>query len=135
MEQAEKAVRLRQLHQGPRILRLANVWDAASARIVEQAGFPAVATGSAGVAFSLGYPDGEKIPLEEMLGQVRRIARAVSVPVTADLEAGYDDIGKTAAGLVESGAVGLNLEDCKDGVLVELPLQIEKIRAVRRIGG
>ena len=134
MNQTEKAALLRQLHQGPSILRLANVWDAASARIVEQAGFPAVATGSAGVAFSLGYPDGEAIPLDEMLGQVRRIVRVVSVPVTADLEAGYDDIEKTAAGLVDAGAVGLNLEDSKGGALVDLPIQIAKIQTLRRTG-
>lgn len=79
MNQAEKAARLRQLHQGPSILRLANVWDAASARIVERAGFSAIATGSAGVAFALGYPDSEILPLAEMLGQVRRIARVTSV--------------------------------------------------------
>jgi len=134
MTQAEKTEFFRHLHRNPPILRLANVWDAASARIVEEAGLPAVATGSAGVAFSLGYPDGEVIPLEEMLGQVRRIARVVSVPVTADLEAGYDDIEKTAAGLVDAGAVGLNLEDSKAGALVDLPQQIEKIQAVRRTG-
>ena len=134
MNQTEKVALLRRLHQGPAILRLANVWDAASARIVEQAGFTAVATGSAGVAFSLGYPDGEVIPLDEMLGQVRRIARVVSVPVTADLEAGYDDIEKTAAGLVDAGAVGLNLEDFQRGALVDLPLQIAKIKALRRTG-
>jgi 2-methylisocitrate lyase-like PEP mutase family enzyme len=134
MNQAEKAALLRQLHHSPSILRLCNVWDAASARIVEQAGFPAVATGSAGVAYSLGYPDGEAIPAAEMLAQVRRIARVVAVPVTADLEAGYEDIEATAAGLVEAGAVGLNLEDFQNGKLVELAEQIEKIRAIRRVG-
>jgi len=134
MSLAEKAALLRQLHQGPDILRIANVWDAASARIVERAGFPAIGTGSAGVAFSLGYPDGEVIPLEEMLAQVRRIARVVSVPVTADLEAGYDNVETTAAGLVAAGAVGLNLEDFKNGALVDLPVQVEKIQAVRRVG-
>src|ERR1700679_1667086 len=105
MTQSEKATRLRQLHSGPSILRLCNVWDAASARIVEQAGFPAVATSSAGVAFSLGYPDVEAIPAAEMLAQVRLIARVVSVPVSADLEAGYEDIERTAEGLVDAGAV------------------------------
>jgi 2-methylisocitrate lyase-like PEP mutase family enzyme len=134
MTQAEKAALLRQLHYGPPILRLCNVWDAASARIVEQAGFPAVATSSAGVAFSLGYPDLEAIPPAEMLAQVRRVTRAVAVPVTADLEAGYEDIERTAAGLVEAGAVGLNLEDFQNGKLVDLAAQIEKIRAVRRVG-
>jgi 2-methylisocitrate lyase-like PEP mutase family enzyme len=134
MNQAEKAASLRQLHQAPSILRLCNVWDAASARIVEEAGFPAVATGSAGVAYSLGYPDGEAIPAAEMLAQVQRIARVVAVPVTADLEAGYEDAGRTAAGLVEAGAVGLNLEDFQNGKLVDLPSQIEKIRTIRRVG-
>lgn len=134
MTQAEKAAQLRQLHNGPAILRLCNVWDAASARIVEQAGFPAVATGSAGVAYSLGYPDGEAIPPAEMLAQVRRIARVVSVPVTADLEAGYGDMERTAAGLVEAGAVGLNVEDFQNGKLVDLPEQVEKIRLIRHVG-
>jgi 2-methylisocitrate lyase-like PEP mutase family enzyme len=134
MKQAEKAALLRRLHHGPSILRLCNVWDAASARIVEQAGFPAIATSSAGVAFSLGYPDMEAIPAGEMLAQVRRIARVVAVPVTADLEGGYEDIERTAAGLVEAGAVGLNLEDFQNGKLVDLPEQIEKIRAIRRVG-
>jgi 2-methylisocitrate lyase-like PEP mutase family enzyme len=134
MTQSEKATRLRQLHSGPSILRLCNVWDAASARIVEQAGFPAVATSSAGVAFSLGYPDVEAIPAAEMLAQVRLIARVVSVPVSADLEAGYEDIERTAEGLVDAGAVGFNLEDFQNGKLVELAEQIEKIRAIRRVG-
>jgi 2-methylisocitrate lyase-like PEP mutase family enzyme len=134
MTQAEKAILLRQLHRGPSILRVANVWDGASARIVERAGFPVVATGSAGVAFSLGYPDSEDMPLDEMLGQVRRITRVVSVPVTADLMAGYDDIEQTAAGLVSAGAVGLNLEDFQNGRLLDLSVQIEKIRRVQRTG-
>ena len=134
MTLSDKAALLRKLHRGPSILRIANVWDAASARIVERAGFPAVATGSAGVAFSLGYPDTEALPLEEMLGQVRRIARVVSVPVTADLMAGYTDIETTAAGLIDAGGVGMNLEDYQSGKLVELSTQLDRIRAVRRTG-
>jgi 2-methylisocitrate lyase-like PEP mutase family enzyme len=113
---------------------MANVWDAASAAIVERAAYPALATTSAGIAFSLGYPDGEAIPAPEMLAQVRRIARAVSIPVTADLEAGYDDIEATANGLVAAGAVGLNLEDFKNGAFVDLAVQAEKIRTIRRVG-
>jgi 2-methylisocitrate lyase-like PEP mutase family enzyme len=73
---------LRKLHQGPPILVLPNAWDVASARIFEAAGFPAIATTSAGVANSLGYPDVERIPRDEMIWMVRRIARSVSVPVT-----------------------------------------------------
>src|SRR2546423_12591380 len=105
--QADKANQFRQLHRGPRALVLANVWDVASARIIEAAGFPALATTSAGVAFSLGYPDGEKIPREEMLAAVARIARGVGVPVTADVEAGYgatpEDAGRTAHAGIEAG--------------------------------
>jgi 2-methylisocitrate lyase-like PEP mutase family enzyme len=135
--QPEKAEALRKLHHGPGVLVLPNAWDCASARIFEQAAFPAIATTSAGVAFSLGYPDGQRIPRDEMLACVRRIASRVRVPVTADLEAGYDDAAKTAMGLVESGAVGLNLEDLEDTnlrTLVELGKQVQKIKAVRRVG-
>ena len=100
--QAKKASLLLKLHQGPRILVFPNVWDVASAKLVERAGFPAVATSSAAIAFALGYPDGQRIRREEMLAVVARIAAGVSVPVTADLEAGYggslEDIAITANG-------------------------------------
>src|SRR5690348_14698748 len=132
MTLAEKAALLRKLHYGPPILRLANVWDGASARLVERCGLPAVATGSAGVAFSSGYSDTEELPLEEMLGQVRRITRVVSVPVSADVMAGWEDVEKVAGGLVEAGGVGMNLEDYQGGRLVDTPVQMKKIRAVRR---
>src|ERR1700727_3397053 len=110
-EQAGKAEKLRKLHHGPKILVLPNAWDAASARIFEDAGFPAIATTSAGVAFLLGYPDGQFIPPDEMLAAVKKIASSVKVPVTADLEGGYEDAGKTAAAAIAAGVVGLNLED------------------------
>lgn len=135
--QAEKAQTLLELHHGPEILVLANVWDCASARIVEEAGFPAIATSSAGVAFSLGYPDGQRIPLHEMLAAVVRIVRSVQVPVTADLEGGYGDISDTAAGLLRAGAVGLNLEDAEgqgaNPVLLDVKAQTRKIQTLRRI--
>src|SRR6267143_6703957 len=89
MSQPEQGDLFRRLHQGPAILVLPNVWDVASARIVEQAGFAAVATSSAGVAFALGYPDGERISRDEMTSVVARIVAHVGVPVTADMEAGY----------------------------------------------
>jgi 2-methylisocitrate lyase-like PEP mutase family enzyme len=135
--QERKAERLRALHHGAELLVLPNAWDCASARIFEEAGFPAIATTSAGVAFSLGYPDGQRIRPEEMLQAVRRIAGAVSVPVTADLEAGYDDPAVAAAAVVEAGAVGLNLEDLDargPGELVALDQQVQRIRAVREAG-
>src|SRR5438445_12453354 len=85
----EKAEALRQLHAGPPVLVLANAWDAASARLVEAAGFPAIATSSAGVAFALGHPDGERITRAEMLEMVRQIARVVKVPVTEAVESRF----------------------------------------------
>ena len=116
---------------------LPNAWDAASARIFEDAGFPAVATSSAGVAFSLGYPDGEKISREEALVAVQRIAAAVEVPVTADLEAGFggtpEEVADTARSAIVAGAVGMNLEDGIDGrpeYIADLGRQKEIIRAV-----
>lgn len=110
----ERASELARLHREGPPLVLPNAWDVASARLVEAAGFPAVATSSSAVAASLGYPDGEVIPVDEMFAAVARIARAVSVPVTADLEAGY---GLQADELVErllaAGAVGMNIEDSR----------------------
>jgi 2-methylisocitrate lyase-like PEP mutase family enzyme len=133
--QNEKAEFFRSLHRGPEILVLPNAWDCSSARIFEQTGFPAVATTSAGIAFSLGYSDGERIPQDVMLLTVRRISGCVDVPVTADLEAGYGDVAKTTAGLIAAGAVGLNLEDIdhESRALAPIPAQIEKIALVRRV--
>jgi len=137
-EQKSKANAFRAMHRGGRILRLPNAWDVASARVFEDAGFGTIATTSAGVAFSLGYPDGQKIIREEMLARVGRIARAVKVPVTADVESGYgnrpEDAGRTAREVIEAGAVGMNLEDVREDQalpLAELSLQVEKIRAVK----
>jgi 2-methylisocitrate lyase-like PEP mutase family enzyme len=136
-KQKAQALAFRAMHRGPKVLLLPNVWDVASARTIEEAGFVALATTSAGIAFTLGYPDGQKISREEMLARVARIVRAVKVPVTADVEAGYgdrpEDTAETARQVIETGAVGMNLEDGTDGPgkLVELSLQLEKIRAVR----
>ena len=135
---AAKAERLRQLHHGPHLLVLPNAWDVASARILEEMGFPAIATGSAGVAAVLGYPDGQRIPRGEMLDMVARIARAVRVPVTADMESGYgttaEDAARLAKELIAAGAVGLNYEDVtgdNESSHVELGLQTEKLRKLR----
>jgi 2-methylisocitrate lyase-like PEP mutase family enzyme len=133
MSQQSKAEAFRALHRGPEILVLPNAWDAVSARIFEQAGFPAIATTSGGIAFSLGYPDGQRIPREEMLAQIARIVRAVDVPVTADVEGGYEDAAHTARDVISTGAVGLNLEDATGDPahpLEDLPRQVEKIKAV-----
>lgn len=106
-----RADRLRDLHSGE-LLVLANVWDATSAAIVADAGFPAVATASAAVSAMLGYPDGEQAPWQEMFAAAGRIARAVSVPVTVDAEAGYGLPPRELVDqLLDIGAVGCNLED------------------------
>lgn len=135
--QAAKAEQFRKLHHGPKMLLLPNAWDVASARILEEAGHPAIATTSAGIAYSLGYADGQRISRDEMLSMVGRIARAVRVPVTADLEAGYGTkpkaMAETVTAAIEAGTIGMNLEDITEGEksLFELPLQLEKIRAIR----
>jgi 2-methylisocitrate lyase-like PEP mutase family enzyme len=133
--QNEKAELFRSLHRGPEILILPNAWDCASARIFELTGFPAIATTSAGIAFSLGYSDGERIPQDLMLATIGQISDSVQVPVTADLESGYGDVAKTTAGLIAAGAVGLNLEDMDHASLTLVPIaeQIEKIATVRRV--
>jgi len=137
---ADKALRFRERHLGPGVLVLPNAWDVASARIFEEAGFPAVATTSAGIAFSLGYPDGERIPRGEMFARIARITRAVQVPVTADIEAGYGPTPEHAATatreLIHAGAVGMNLEDASgdpDQPLIDLAIAVDKIAAVRGV--
>src|SRR5262249_27285243 len=139
--QSAKAELFHSLHHGPKILVLPNAWDVASARTFEEAGAAAIATTSAGVAFTLGYPDGERIPREQMLVVVARIAAKVKLPVTADVESGYgkrpEDAAQTATGVIQAGAVGLNLEDAihdNEHALVELPLQLENIQAVKEAG-
>lgn len=138
LEQKKKAEALKALHLGKEPLVLPNAWDVASARIIEEAGFPALATTSAGVAFAHGFPDGQKIPSDRMLAAIADIAAAVRVPVTADVEAGYgpepEDAARTAHGVIEAGAVGMNFEDStgdSNHPLTELPLQLERIQAIR----
>ncbi len=129
------AARLRALHVPGTPLLLPNAWDAASARLVEAAGFPVVATGSAAVAESLGYPDHEGAPPEEMFAAAARIARAVDVPVTVDVEAGYGlGPAELAARLAGAGAVGCNIEDsdhAAGGGLADPVRQADRIAALR----
>ncbi len=133
-----KADKFLALHLHPPILVLPNAWDAGSAVVFESIGFPAIATTSAGVAFSLGFPDGENIGRDVMLARVREIAQAVTVPVTADMEMGYagspEEAAETARRVLDAGAVGLNIEDGMQSTphtLVDTSLQMEKIRAIR----
>jgi 2-methylisocitrate lyase-like PEP mutase family enzyme len=134
---ASQATRFRQMHQGPEILVLPNAWDAGTARIFEAAGFQALATTSAGIAYASGHPDGEGIGRDEMLECVRRIAAAVRIPVTADMESGYGDsvaaAEGTAQGVLSAGAIGLNIEDSRGGRLLDIAGQAARVRAIRRV--
>ncbi len=131
-----KAESLRSLHQGAALV-LPNAWDAASAALIERAGARAIATTSGGVAWSLGRTDGHGLTRDEMISQVARIAAAVDVPVTADIEGGYggspDDVAATVAAVIEVGAVGINLEDshAPGGPLFEIDEQAQRLRAAR----
>ena len=135
---AAHADTLRRLHTAGPLLVLPNAWDAASARIFVEAGFAALATTSAGIAFSLGYPDGERIGRAEMLAAVTRVAARVAVPVTADMEPGYgaapEAVAETVRGVIAAGAVGMNLEDRREdgsGALLDFELAIARVRAAR----
>ena len=132
------AALLRSLHVPGRPLLLPNAWDAASARLVADAGFPVVATSSAAVAEALGYPDGNVTPPDEVFAAVTRITRVVSVPVTVDVEGGYGlDASELAERLLESGAVGCNLEDTdhRAGGLVALEAQAARLADLRKAAG
>ena len=135
--QIEKAKRFQQMHLGPEILVIGNGWDAASARMFEEAGMRAVGTGSAGIAFSRGYPDNESVPREVILETTREMVRAVKVPVTADILSGLgrtiDEVGATVKEVIAMGAVGINIEDGSDeggAHLFEIEEQTDKICAV-----
>lgn len=136
-EQKRLAETFRSMHRGPQILLLPNAWDAMSARIFEAAHFDAIGTTSGGLAWALGYPDGEQAPWNEVVAATQRITRTVRVPVTADIEGGYgetpDEVGGNVADIIRAGAVGINLED---GTHAQVPIRsiedaVERIRAAR----
>ena len=139
MKQTEQAERFRALH-ARRPLVLPNAWDAASARIIELAGAPAIATTSAAVAWTFGRPDGQRLTRDEMLQAVRLIVRTVSVPVSADVESGYGagtpgDVSETMRRVIDAGGAGVNLEDSRGGdqPLYTLDEQVERIAAARSL--
>jgi 2-methylisocitrate lyase-like PEP mutase family enzyme len=111
----ERAEAFKDMHRPGSRLLLPNAWDAWSARVFEEAGFSAIGTTSAGVAYSRGFPDGQRVGRGEMMHEVSRIASAVGVPVTADVEAGYgpgpEDVAETVRAAIRAGAAGINLED------------------------
>jgi 2-methylisocitrate lyase-like PEP mutase family enzyme len=137
--QTEKAEDFRALHKKGRILILPNAWDVASARAFENAGFPAVATSSAGMMVSLGYPDGEVIDRSEFVDAIRRIGRVLTVPLSVDVVAGFgdtpDQVAATVRDVVNAGAVGVNIEDFihAEKRLYPVEKQIEKLKAVKKL--
>lgn len=135
--QRRKARTLLELHHGGNLLVLPNIWDPIGARVLQAHGYRAVATASAAISASLGYMDGERLALATMLERVGRICRAVDLPVTADMEAGYaadaSALEVTTRALVEAGAVGMNIEDSLEegGALRPAGEQADRIARVR----
>jgi len=112
MTTAENASALLALHRDPQLLKVVNVWDSISATVVSDVpGTAALATASHSIAASRGYEDGENIPVDEMIDEVRRIVVATSLPVSADLEGGYGDAPETIRKAIGVGVVGANIED------------------------
>lgn len=139
-DQTTLAQAFHQLHAGAEPLMLPNAWDVASARVIENAGAKAVATSSAAMAWALGYPDGEQMPLDELLGACRRIAEAISVPLSVDIERGYgvdaEETGGLVGALLQLGVVGINIEDGKDpatGQLADSRLLVQRIACIRAV--
>jgi 2-methylisocitrate lyase-like PEP mutase family enzyme len=133
-----RAIAFHDLHHQDRPLLLANVWNSTSAVIAAAAGALAIGTTSFGVALDHGVVDGEQLPFDVALGVARDIARSVDVPVTVDLEAGRgvtaEAVGASMAAVIETGAVGVNIEDARpgeSGVLFDVPAQAERLRAAR----
>lgn len=117
--QVKRAEALRQMHDRRDILLLPNAWDAGSARLLATHDFHAIATTSGGVAWALGYADGEQAPFDEILAVVRRIVRVVDLPVTVDFESGYGTtpaaVATSTHAVIATGATGINLEDGMPG--------------------
>ena len=130
---SDLAATFRRLHQNTTPLRLANAWDAGSARLIESVGAPAIATTSAGVAWALGYPDGDALPIKDLAAVVAAITRIIHIPLSVDAEGGYAadpaGVGENIAALIDAGAVGINIEDGA-GSPDLLAAKIERIRRV-----
>lgn len=137
--QVEKAKQLHQLHHSGKLLILPNIWDVLGAKLLEDLGYAAIATASAAVAYSNGYNDGENIPFTEVLHILERIAGSVNVPVTADIESGFAtneiELEKNMHQLIETGIVGINIEDTDKRTKTLLPVDVQrqKIKLIRRI--
>ena len=139
-QQRQQAENFQQLHKSDSLLVLPNAWDVASAVIFEKAGFKAIGTTSAGIAYSLGYPDGEYIELEDIIDCSKRLTKRINVPLSVDLETGFstslEGIQANVKQIIESGAVGINIEDGitqPSNSLTDIELQVERIQAISEL--
>src|SRR5690625_1939690 len=138
--QISQAQVLRNTHEKGNPVVLPNAWNAGSARLFESRGARAIATTSGGVAWSLGYGDGEQLPLEEVLANIRRTVRVIKVPLTVDFETGYgldaDAVEQSVQAAIQAGAVGVNIEDAQPGhgPLRSIDDAAQRIAAARRAG-
>lgn len=139
MTREEKAELFRQLHHSDKLLILPNIWDSLGALLLEDLGYPSIASASASVAFSRGYNDGEHIPFEELLVILERITSNVNLPVTADIESGYADnetrLAENIRQLLQTGVVGINFEDTekKSGTLYSVETQCKRIEVIKKV--
>jgi len=137
--QAQKAAALLALHTSGKLLILPNIWNPIGACVLQAKGYPAVATASAALSASLGYPDGEKIQRSTLIDCLTRIAGSVDIPVTADIEGGYGrtipELRETAAQVLDAGIVGINLEDSlvEGHALRKIEEQCQRIAAFREV--
>jgi 2-methylisocitrate lyase-like PEP mutase family enzyme len=137
--QIEKAKQFYDLHHTGKLLILPNIWDVLGAKLLQDVGYPAIATASASVAYSNGYDDGENIPLTDVLFILKKIAGCVNVPVTADVESGYaendGELEKNIREIIETGIVGINIEDTdkKTQDLSSIKAQCAKIKLIKEV--
>src|SRR5665213_2754646 len=137
--QQAKALLLHELHHNGKMLVLPNIWDPLGAALIENLEYPAIATASASIAFTNGYDDGEKMPFNDLLTLLTKIAKSVNIPVTADIESGYAntdaELQKNMEMLINTGIVGINIEDTnkQSGDLYTIERQCQRIRLIRKV--
>lgn len=137
--QNEKAALFHELHHNGKMLILPNIWDPLGAMLMENLGYPAVATASAAVAYANGYNDGENIPFNDLLALLKKTASGITIPVTADIESGFADndiqLQENIKLLIDTGIAGINIEDTdhKTNSLHSIGLQCNKIRLIKKI--
>jgi 2-methylisocitrate lyase-like PEP mutase family enzyme len=139
ISQKEKAEQFRALHHTGKLLVLPNIWDPLGALLMENLGYPAIATASASIAYTNGYNDGENIPFNDLLALLKKITKSVDLPVTADIESGYGEndsqLRENIKLLLNTGIVGINIEDAdhKTNGLHSVETQSNKIRLIRKV--